>query len=544
LVKDLEMGKETAVLDGLARFGDSFIRSRSQELDNQQKQRQFDEEMAWKREQRQAERDRLQSDRQMRTSLADAVRPAQIDTGYQVTDSAGSDAFTKDRDAAAMMSDMSAAREQDPRMAGATRVEDTAYQDPRQAKAAQDEYNSQPAMLDRMATATMPNDPTKGMSLQNAANTARAGIADGKKKQQSELDERFNTEISNIAMSGPRWWEAAAQMYSESNIPALKGIKVEAVLSEDGKTVEFKGVMPDGKEKVVNSFEASEAGAMKWVQASAKADAKTKLGWLADRAKHLQKLDEERAKEGRPDKAPSGYQWAEDGALRPIPGGPADKKAGGGDDRAPSGYRFNSDGSLEPIPGGPASKAGGLNSMDRMLIDGRRKDSKREIDSLTEQLNDPMLTIQAKRDPEAKAKVDRLNARLSEAQAEYKQWDGAMSELATSALGRAAPSGFGAYRKESNLKNIASGDMGADPAAIERELNASRQGLAEVKDEGSRQMLKEHIGRLESKQKSLGLSSASQKTSGPITVASKQDYDALPSGTRYVAPDGTTRTKK
>lgn len=53
--------------------------------------------------------------------------------------------------------------------------------------------------------------------------------------------------------------------------------------------------------------------------------------------------------------APSGYRFDQNGALVPIPGGPADPNAKPAD--APSGYRYNAQGSLEPIPGGPAERS-------------------------------------------------------------------------------------------------------------------------------------------------------------------------------------------
>jgi hypothetical protein len=511
------MGNSTAL--GLASFATGFLGGMNDRRAMDQKNAVMAEELAWKREQRQAERDKLASEREYRASLADAVKPARVDTGYQVTDAAGSDAFTKDADAAAMMSDMSASREQAPSLSSATRVQDTAYSDPRQAKAAQAEYNSQPAMLDRMATATMPHDPTKGMGLQSAAAKARDGISDAQKKQQSELDERFNVEVASIANSRPDWWVAAAEMATNSKFGPIKDIKVSPVMSEDGKSVKFVAESPDGKKQTMGEFTADEAGAQKWVQASAKVDAKTKLGWLADRAKHLQKMDEERAKAGRPEKAPSGYQWNGE-SLQPIPGGPAD----------------------------PATKtAGGLNSMDRLLIDGRRKEAKSAIEAIQERLSDRRLNYQAKTDPDAKSTIDGLKRKLAEAEAEFKRWDGAMSELATSALGRAAPTGLGGYRKEANLKSLAAGNMGSDPAAIARELAAARADLSKVPDESSKQMLQDYIQQLEGQQSRLGLSSAEKPrgaSSGPVQVTTKEEHAALPKGTRYIAPNGETYIKR
>lgn len=55
----------------------------------------------------------------------------------------------------------------------------------------------------------------------------------------------------------------------------------------------------------------------------------------------------------KPREAPSGYNWS-NGALTPIPGGPADPNKPE-PTKAPAGYRFAADGvTLERIPGGPA----------------------------------------------------------------------------------------------------------------------------------------------------------------------------------------------
>lgn len=244
-------------------------------------------------------------------------------------------------------------------------------------------------------------------------------------------------------------------------------------------------------------------------------------------------------------KPPSGYQWTDDGKLRAIPGGPGDREGGGGGDRAPSGYRFTKDGSLQPIPGGPADpdmKSQRIDPSSRILYDNRRKEAKSAIDSITEQL-DPMspLVMQAKINPESRAKVERLKARLAEAEAEYKQWDGVLRDLATSALGRSKPSSDGLSSGTRSARPATWNDKGRESDRM-RILQSELARAQEAGDQATVDALQREIQR--DGGAPAGLSSGVSRKSGPVSVSSKQDYDALPSGTRYVAPDGTIRTKK
>lgn len=52
------------------------------------------------------------------------------------------------------------------------------------------------------------------------------------------------------------------------------------------------------------------------------------------------------------------------------------------------------------------------------------------------------------------------------------------------------------------------------------------------------------VGRIPQLEGPAGAAPAAVATGGPKAISSKQDYDALPSGSSYVAPDGSVRTKK
>ena len=492
------------IASGLAELGTGFLDSYNKTLDRRQRQQQIDEEIAWKREQRQAERAKMAQDNELRVSLANAARPAQVDAGYQVTDAAGSNAFTKDADAAAVMGDMVA--DQRPSLASATRVQDTAYRDPRQAQAAQKQYNSAPATLDRMGLAAMPYDADKGLSLQGQASTARKAATEEQKKLQAEVDDRFNNEITSIAMSGPNWWEAAATMYTNSNMPGLQGVEVGAELSKDGKSVTFLARSPDGSVKKVNTFEASEKGAQDWAQASAKVDSKTKLAWLNDRAKSLREADQATAKNGL--------------TLAEI-------KARGDQERKTIDYK-------------------------RTTGDGKESVGREERLRYTSLFQDA-----GRRQAEAQKTLNTLmkeriyaNAKPGSPQAE---------ELASV---RETIKQYGDERKtyQSMLANGGAEKPVEKPAAKaglastwnspERESDRMRilqSELARAKQSGNAgdvAALEREIGRAGGQ--SAGLATAKPQASNgqPVQITTKEEHAALPKGTRYIAPNGQTYIKQ
>lgn len=144
--------------------------TRGTQMKEEKERREKDD--AWRESERQAILDERKRNADMRQGLADAMRPAQVDAGYQVTDDAGSNAFTKDADAAAVMQDMAGTANTGAGLAQATRVNQMAYTDPAQAKQATDAYNAEGATLRRASAAVMPFDPARGMQMQTSAGQA------------------------------------------------------------------------------------------------------------------------------------------------------------------------------------------------------------------------------------------------------------------------------------------------------------------------------------------------------------------------------------
>lgn len=515
------MGASLAM--GLANMGTAGLNSYNDGVEKNRRQAREDEELAWQNEQRAAIREERAQKQQLKTSLAAAARPAQVDSGYQVTDDAGSNAFTKDADAAAVMGDMVA--DQRPSLASATRVQDTAYRDPKQAQAAEQQYNSTPATLSRMSEAAMPIDAERGLKLADSASTASKTQKALKDEEVAQINDLFNQEITNIAMSGPKWWDAAADMYSNSSNPALKGIKARAELSKDGKTATFIAMLPDGTEKPIYSFEASEKGARDWAQTTANVDSKTKLEWLADRAKHEQELEKIAARD-KGDKAPAGYRFTPDGGLQAIPGGPGDKRDGTSAISREERLRYTS----------LFSDAG-----------RRQAEAQKAYNTL---LSSGSRYANAKPGSPQAQELQSLRDAIKQHSEERRTYQSLLAEGA-SAKGQGLGSAKAPNASERDMAKQVQGGMGADPAAIRREIAAATADIAKVPDQASKQMLADHVANMQRQLANIegqgaGLSSAQQpaRQAGPVTVSTAAEHAALPKGTRYTAPDGSVRIKQ
>lgn len=447
---------------GLAQGLQSGLSSYRQTKQDMAAKKEREEEMAWRNEQRDWQRsDRVQKD-QLRTSLADAAAPARVDQGIRVTDAAGSDAFTKDADAAAMMGDM--VSNQRPSLASATRVQDKAYSDPEAAKKAEAEYNDPNAKLNRMGDAAMGIDPQTGLSLKNAATTQRKQQFEMDKAMREEANEKYNLELTNLVNTAPNWWDGAAEAVATSASLVLPpGSSVKPALSADGKKVDMIAVSPDGDERVLKSFPADDSGKEAFLQQSMKADPMQQIKWLSERVKRE-------------------YEKGQDQEKHKLT--LAEIRARGEESRNTAGYR---DSLRDGAAGGPKP----LNSMERMLIDGRRSEALKELRRLEEATESNLSLSEASLVGEKSKHWPKLQAhqkRIEEARAEYQRWNSAMEELATAAL--------------------------------------DRQGLGSAAPTGA------------------PAPQAGPANSGPVKITSQSEYSALPKGTRYTAPDGSVRIKQ
>jgi len=86
--------------------------------------------------------------------------------------------------------------------------------------------------------------------------------------------------------------------------------------------------------------------------------------------------------------------------------------------------------------------------------------------------------------------------------------------------GKSGGDSGGGYGQESNLKTLASGDMGADPKVVRSELAALRQDLLKVPDEASKAMIREQIANLEGVAKKIGIDPQPAPAAAPRAATS------------------------
>lgn len=198
-----------------------------------------------------ARMDEINAGRAQRISLADAAAPAQVDTGTQITDTAGSDAFTKDPDAAAMMGDMAAAKGAQPALASATRVNKQVFTDPAKAGKAADEYNSADATTQRQVKALQASDPAKALTLSNAAVTER---------KNRRVESEGNIERSVFGAQDPQ----SLTDFMSKTLTEQMGTEVRAeyVPSPDGKSWVL-GINVGGQRRPIGQFSNDDDGFQK-----------------------------------------------------------------------------------------------------------------------------------------------------------------------------------------------------------------------------------------------------------------------------------------
>jgi hypothetical protein len=510
-----------------AGFGGAYLKGkeRQQEMERQKV------EDAWRDEQRGAWREEQADKKAMRVSLADAMRPTSVDSGYRVTSEAGSDAFTKDPDAADMMGDM--VRDQRHSLGRAYRAGGQTFADRQGAQTAATEYNSDPAMLDRMSNAVAPMDPAKSLSLRTAASGARkaareeeeAKIKKAKLVKTEGVENAYRSALARDPDGIMQAFNSTGQIRLSAPPKLVETRTIKTPYGEIEDDVwEGVAIGPDGKEMPIRRSTQQLAMQIYDVKDLIKDQAEAqKIG-----LKHRNAIEIEGMRSGRESNAPSGYRRTADGGLEFIPGGPAD----------------------------PANKSQGNSTLERMMLDGRRKDAvseerdaKKEADAIRKQLQSPMMQIakegsQAWNDAQAlRAQLADVENRAREAAARKATFDKALDEmtervrtrpgLSTATPSTAAPSRSQSERESDRLdilnreleKARASGNA-ADVAALEREI--ARAGGAPTAPQA----------------RSLAAAQRPQQTGQPPRISTAAERDALPPGTRYVAPNGKIYIKQ
>lgn len=195
---------------------------------------------------------------------------------------------------------------------------------------------------------------------------------------------------------------------------------------------------------------------------------------------------------------------------------------------APSGYRFNPDGSLAPIPGGPADPA-------NKLKPATQKQAQSDAVKLYAQL--PALKRRIQRVADASGNlgmfgldggpIDQFALRYTEGGSEL---ESSVGQLRATLLPFVRVPGVGSQSDlEARLDGLQYPDVSQPPAVRKKnidELNAFIRDLESALSAVTKQ------------------GSAPTEQNQPVRVQSADDYNRLPSGARYIDPNGNLRVKK
>lgn len=208
--------------------------------------------------------------------------------------------------------------------------------------------------------------------------------------------------------------------------------------------------------------------------------------------------------------------------------------------RVPSGYRQTADGTLEFIPGGPAdpaSKAGGGKPLTEgqskaLLFGTRMKEANEILEGLATKGVDRPGYLKRAADAVPNVMGGALlqtgaNAMQSDEQQQVEQ---AQRDFLNAVLRRES----GAVIAESEFENgrkqyfPAIGDSAAVKAQKKRNREVAMRGILEEVPDGESRVSKVR---------------GPSQGGAPVKITDKAAFDALPSGTLFIAPDGTKRRK-
>lgn len=263
----------------LAGMGAGYIKAKDKALE-QERQAKDD---AWKEEQRGRQRSEWQAADKLNADLKDAAAPVQIQEG--------SGGFVKpdtmdNRDVGLPEN---AGQPSAGLMQGQFKVADQSFADRAAADKAAGDANSTTGIAARTAAAYRANGKvSEAMGMENAVMEQKAKKLGLEVAELKFADDQFNRQLGETFANSPDWTQAAAQVLTKTQVGSLAGVNVQAVPSQDGKKVEFVGQGQDGKQKVLATFDNSDAGKAQFLQRVMRAPVETKIGWIVEEAKEKQ----------------------------------------------------------------------------------------------------------------------------------------------------------------------------------------------------------------------------------------------------------------
>lgn len=271
----------------LAGMGAGYIKAKDKALE-QERQAKDD---AWKEEQRGRQRAEWQAADKLNADLKDASATRETVAGTQTT-AGDTKVFSQTPENAAAMSKLLA---NEAELTGAAPVQaPTTAMTGQMARGHQigataEGQNTGDARNQRVVNALMNNG-----QIERAATMENTALDQKAKKlglQVAELkfaDDQFNRQLGETFANNPNWTQAAADVLTKTQVGSLSGVSVQAVPSADGKKVDFVGQGADGKQKVLATFDNSDAGKAQFLQRVMRAPVETKIGWIVEEAKAQQ----------------------------------------------------------------------------------------------------------------------------------------------------------------------------------------------------------------------------------------------------------------
>ena len=492
-----------------AGFGSAYIKGkeRQQERDRENERQKVDD--AWRDEQRSAWRADQEDKRAMRTSLADAVRPTTVEPAIRVSGEGGSDAVTSDPQAAAVMADMIASERPSLSQAG-YRAGGKTFADRASAETAANDYNSQPATLERLGAAVAPFDPAKAVSLQSAASAARNA------QQKAEEDRRARAMALEVEGVG-QTYKAMLSRSPEAVFEAFNATG-QMKFKEPPRIVETRMIKtPYGEieddvwEGVVVGADGKEAPIRRSTQ---------QVGMQVFDVKDLLKSQMEGQKMSAEQRNRLELEGVRAGNARILEGlrqqRPTSSRTGGdGDISREERLRYTS-----------------------LFSDAGRRQSEAQK-ALNTLMKERSYAYAKPGSPQAQ-ELDALRESIRSYAEERKTYQSLLAQGASQGAAAPAP-GLSSARPPTSGRSQSNRDV--ERIAI---LNSELEKARKAGNAADVQALEREIARAGGAQRPAGMSAAQPRPSaGQIPrITTKAERDALPPGTRYVAPNGQTYIKQ
>lgn len=517
------MGKGLASF--AAGFGGGYLNaSRQAELD---KERQADRAM--RQQEFDARMGEVNDAKNLRVSLADAARPVAVESG------AGGMIRPETMDNRDVGLPENASQPNNGLSLSQYRVKDKSFDAQAPADAYAATQNTPEAVAQRQVGAyNAAGKPAEAMTLANGAASQRAA-------EMAQADKAWQRKISGAMMNGP---DGMADLISQSEFGPMAGKTVKAVPSADGTSITYNMVNPDGTLTPSKMTFSNDQNGM--IQA----------GYMLDRVvtpEHRytnyateKKLAAQQEREARRDKVTETHYNNQDEAAR---------------------VRAN-----RPVGGSGA--AGQPSREERMRYTTLFQDAGRRAGeaqkALTTLQKDPMYSMAKPGSPQHE-ELQGLRDAIKSYGDERTMYQGMLagSQGSEAAPAPATPStapapaapGLASVRPSTASRTPVPATQAARDKdqrfILEGELEKARQRQSTERTQEERNRtqydidsLTREIGRLPgSKPAAPGLANAKVRTipnplNGPQQISSAAERDALPKGTRYIAPNGKTYEKQ